>query len=101
METYMQVWQKMLKLVTIYGPICGYCNGCLKNHLLYLYASIAIKKTNNYLQDLYTGFVMDVKWPLTIYKTYMWVLHIWNGFMEIIIKRMQVLHNVHFDLCKP
>jgi hypothetical protein len=31
---------------------------------------------------------MDVKKPATIYETYMWVLHIWNGLMEIIIKRM-------------
>jgi hypothetical protein len=27
-KTYMQVLQKMLKLTTIYGPICGYYNGC-------------------------------------------------------------------------
>jgi hypothetical protein len=41
------------------------------------------KKTNNYLQDLYAGIVMDVKKSTTIYKTYMWVLHIWNGLMQI------------------
>jgi len=29
---------------------------------------------------------MDVKKPTTIYKTYMWVLYIWNGLMEIIRK---------------
>jgi len=48
--------------------ICGYCNGC--------------KKTKNYLRDLYVGITMAVKKPTTIYKTYMWVLHIWNGFMQ-------------------
>ncbi len=41
------------------------------------------KKTNNYLQDLYAGIAMDVKKSTTIYKTYMWVLHIWNGLMQI------------------
>jgi hypothetical protein len=45
-------------------------------------------KINNYLQDLYVGIAMDVKKPTTIYETYMWVLHIWNGLMEIIIERM-------------
>jgi hypothetical protein len=59
-----------------------------------------VKQTNNYLQDLYAGIIMDVK-KSTIYETYMWVLHIWNGLMKIIIKRMEVLHNVDFDLCKP
>jgi hypothetical protein len=35
------------------------------------------------------GIVMDVKKKLaTIYNTYMWVLHIWNDLMEIIIERM-------------
>jgi hypothetical protein len=47
-----------------------------------------VKKTNNYLQKLYVGIVMDVKKPTFIYKTYMWVLHIWNDLMEIIIERM-------------
>jgi hypothetical protein len=31
---------------------------------------------------------MDIKKPTTIYETYIWVLHIWNGLMEIIIKDM-------------
>jgi hypothetical protein len=35
-----------------------------------------VKKTNNYLQDLYAGITMDVKKPTIIYETYMWVLHI-------------------------
>jgi hypothetical protein len=34
-----------------------------------------IIKTTNYLRDLYANIAMDVK-PATIYKTYMWVLHI-------------------------
>jgi hypothetical protein len=46
-----------------------------------------VKETNNYLQELYAGIAMDVK-NLTIYETYMWVLHIWNGLMEIVIERM-------------
>jgi hypothetical protein len=56
------------------------------NYLRNLYASIAmnVKKINNYLQDLYASIAMNVKKP-TIYKTYMWVLHIWNNFMKIII----------------
>jgi len=60
METYMQVLQKMLK---INNYICEYCNGCLKNQLLNLYANIImdIKKTMNYLQHLYVGITMDVK----------------------------------------
>ncbi len=63
----------MLKKSTI-EFIYKYYNGC--------------KKTSNYLQDLYAGIAMDVKKPLTIYKTYMWVLHIWNDILEIIIERM-------------
>jgi hypothetical protein len=35
-----------------------------------------VKKTNNYLLDLYASIVMDVKKPTTSYETYMWVLHI-------------------------
>jgi hypothetical protein len=50
-------------------PICEYYTRC----------------TNNYLQELYAGIAMDVKKLTTIYKTYMWVLHIWNGLMKIII----------------
>jgi hypothetical protein len=42
--------------------ICEYCNGC--------------KKTNNYLQELYVNIAMDVKKLVTIYETYMWILHI-------------------------
>ncbi len=55
-------------------PICEYYNGC--------------KKTNNYLWDLYVGIAMDEKKKTIIYKTYIWVLHIWNGPMEIIIESM-------------
>ncbi len=47
-----------------------------------------VKKTSNYLWNLYASIGMDVKKPITIYETYMWVLHIWNGLMEIIIERM-------------
>jgi hypothetical protein len=47
-----------------------------------------VKKISNYLQKLYVGIIMDVKTTTTIYKTYMWVLHIWNDLMEIIIERM-------------
>jgi hypothetical protein len=35
-----------------------------------------VKKTNNYLQELYVGIAMDVKKLTTIYETYMQVLHI-------------------------
>jgi len=63
----------MLKKSNI-RPICGYCNGC--------------KKTSNYLRNLYASSAMDVKKPTIIYKTYMWVLHRWNGFIKIIIERM-------------
>jgi hypothetical protein len=35
-----------------------------------------MKKTNSYLRDLYAGIAMDVKKLITIYETYMWVLHI-------------------------
>jgi len=61
----------MFKKSTI-KPMCEHYNEC--------------KKTNNYLQELYVGIVMDVKKPTTIYETYMWVLHIWNGLAEIIIE---------------
>jgi len=47
-----------------------------------------VKNTNNYLRNLYASIVMDVKKSVTIYETYVWVLHILNGLMEIIIKRM-------------
>jgi hypothetical protein len=40
-----------------------------------------VKKTSNHLQDLYAGITMDVKKLTTIYETYMWVLHIWNGLL--------------------
>jgi hypothetical protein len=46
------------------------------------------KETNNYLEELYVGIAMDVKKLVIIYETYMWVLHIWNDFIEIIIKNM-------------
>jgi hypothetical protein len=35
-----------------------------------------VKKTSNYLWNLYAGIAMDVKKPTIIYKIYMWVLHI-------------------------
>jgi hypothetical protein len=41
-----------------------------------------VKKTSSYLQDLYANIAMDVKKLTIIYKTYMWVLHIWNGLMQ-------------------
>jgi len=41
-----------------------------------------VKKTNNYLQKLYEGIVMDVNKLAPIYKTYVWVLHIWNDIMK-------------------
>jgi hypothetical protein len=41
-----------------------------------------VKRTSNYLRDLYVGITMDVKKSTTIYETYMWVLHIWNGLMQ-------------------
>jgi len=45
-----------------------------------LYASIAMDvKNQQLLRDPYASIVMDVKKPTIIYKTYMWVLHIWNG----------------------
>jgi hypothetical protein len=73
-------------------PIWGYCNENKRtnNYLQNLYVGIAmdVKKTNNYLWDLYANIIMDVKKLATIYKTYMWVLHIWNGLMEIIIEKM-------------
>jgi hypothetical protein len=47
-----------------------------------------VKKTKNYLWDLYVSIAMDVKKLAIIYGTYMWVLHIWNGLMEFIIERM-------------
>jgi len=59
---------------SITRPMCEYYNEC--------------KKTSNYLQKPYVGIIMDVKKSATIYKTYMWVLHIWNDLMEIIIERM-------------
>jgi hypothetical protein len=33
-----------------------------------------VKKTNNYLWNLYVGIAMDVKKPTIIYETYMLVL---------------------------
>jgi len=64
----------------------------VKNQQLFMdqYANIAmdVKKTNNYLQNLYAGIIMDVKKSTIIYETYMWILHIWNGLIKIIIKRM-------------
>jgi hypothetical protein len=47
MVTYMRALQKLLKPTIIYKLICGYCNGCLKNHY--------------YLQDLEACITMDVK----------------------------------------
>jgi len=43
---------------------------------------------NNYSRNLYVNITMDVKKPTTIYETYIWELHIWNGFMEFIIERI-------------
>ncbi len=34
--------KNIAKFTTIYGPICKYCNGCLKNQLLDLYVGIAM-----------------------------------------------------------
>jgi hypothetical protein len=66
--------KKNKKSTIIYGPTCGYCNGCNKKpstiiRFICKYYN-GCKKINNY------------------YKTYMQVLHIQNGLMEIIIKRM-------------
>jgi len=60
----------------------------INNYLWDLYVGIAmdVKKINNYLWNLHVGIAMDIKKPTTIYETYMWVLYIWNGLMEIIIK---------------
>jgi hypothetical protein len=63
----------MLKNSTI-KLMCEYYNEC--------------KKISIYLQELYVGIVMDVKKPTIIYENYMWVLHIRNGIVEIIIERM-------------
>jgi hypothetical protein len=82
---------------------CTYCNEDL-------YVSIAkdVKKQQLFM-DLYVCITLDVKnqqlfmKPIcgyyngckkstTIYNTYMWVLHIRNGLMEVIVKRMYVLH---------
>ncbi len=60
----------MFKKSTI-RPICGYCNGCKNQHLF---------------MKLICGYYNGCKKPTTIYETYMWVLHIRNGLMEIIIK---------------
>jgi len=62
----------------------------VKNQLLDLCVNITmnVKKTSNYLQKIYVGIIMDVKKPATIYKTNMWILHIWNDLMENIIERM-------------
>ncbi len=65
---------------SITRPICRYCNESKKTstYLQNLYAGIAtdVKKTNNYLQDLYANILMDVRKLTTIYKIYIWVLHI-------------------------
>ncbi len=55
---YASIVKKMFKLATIYGPICGYCNGCQKNQL----------------QNLYSGIAMDVKKKQLFTKTYMRIL---------------------------
>jgi len=63
----------------------------VKNQQLFMdlyVGTIMDVKNNNYLQELYAGIVMDVKKPATIYKTYMWVLYIWNGLVEIILEKM-------------
>jgi hypothetical protein len=67
-RTVMDVKKSTIKL------ICKYYNWC--------------KKTSNYLQELYASIAMDIRKLVTIYETYVWVLHIWNGFMEIIVERM-------------
>ncbi len=53
METYMQVWQKMLKI----------------NNYLWTYMRILqwMYKTNNYLQELYVG-ITYLKWPYGNYN---------------------------------
>jgi hypothetical protein len=63
----------MLKKSTT-KPICGYYNGCKKNQQLF----------TRPICKYYNG----CKKPRTFYETYMWVLHIWDGVMEIIIERM-------------
>jgi hypothetical protein len=85
-DLYASIVMDVKKSTTITKPICRYFNGCKK--LTIITKPICkyyngCKKTSNY------------------YETYMWVLHIGNGVMEIIIERMSILHNVHFDLCKP
>jgi hypothetical protein len=54
MESYMQIWQKMLKI---------------NNYLQKLYVDIVmdVKKTNNYLQDLYVN-IAYLKWPCGNYN---------------------------------
>jgi len=63
----------MLKKSTI-RPMCEHYNECKKN------------------QQLFTrticGYCNGCKKPATIYETYVWVLHIWNDLVEIIIERM-------------
>jgi len=45
-----------------------------------------VKKTNNYLRDLYASIVMDEKKPTTIYKTYMRVLQWMKKNQQIFMK---------------
>jgi len=63
METYMQIWQKMLKIKQLFID-------------LYVDIIMDIKKINNNLQKLRANIGMDVKKSTTIYETYMQVLHI-------------------------
>ncbi len=46
------------------------------NYQIHMQVLQWMKKTNSYLRDLYAGIAMDVKKLITIYETYMWVLHI-------------------------
>jgi len=70
---YASIAMDVKKLTTIMRPICVYCNGCKKPTIItrpICENYNGCKKTNNY------------------YETCMWVLHIWNDLMEIIIERI-------------
>jgi hypothetical protein len=64
----------------------------VKNQQLFmdLHANIVsdVEKNQQLLWNLYASIAMDVKKPSNYYETYMWVLHIWNGLMEIILEKM-------------
>jgi hypothetical protein len=59
---------------SITRPMCEYYNECKKNQQLFT-------KT-------ICGYCNGCKKTSNFYNTYMWVLHIWNDLMEIIIERM-------------